>query len=41
MNEVELLEWITDVMLRLSEHPINRVNELLLHIWKQSKTSNL
>lgn len=37
MNEVEPLEWMTDVMQRLPEHPINRIEELLPHIWKEMK----
>lgn len=37
MNEVEPLEWMTDVMQRLPEHPINRIEELLPHIWKEIK----
>ena len=37
MNEVEPLEWMTDVMQRLTEHPINRIEELLPHIWKEKK----
>ena len=37
MNEVEPLEWMTDIMQRLPEHPINRIEELLPHIWKKKK----
>jgi len=32
-NGVEPLEWLTDVMLRLPEHSINRIEELLPHKW--------
>lgn len=39
MNEVEPLEWMTDVMQRLPEHPINRIEELLPHIWKEKQNS--
>ena len=39
MNEVEPLEWMTDVMQRLPEHPINRIEELLPHIWKEKKNT--
>ena len=34
MHEVEPLGWITDVIHRLPEHPINQIEDLLPHIWK-------
>ncbi len=38
-NEVDPLEWMIDVMKRLPEHPINQIEQLLPHIWKQHKTT--
>jgi len=41
-NGVEPLEWLTDVMLRLPEHSINRIEELLPHKWiNETKLKNL
>ena len=34
MQEVDPLDWLTDVMQRLPNHPINRIEELLPHLWK-------
>ena len=34
MHEVDPLEWLTDVMQRLPEHPINKIEQLLPHLWK-------
>ncbi len=33
-NDVNPLEWLTDVLTRISDHPINRIEELLPNIWK-------
>ena len=35
LNEVDPVEWLTDVMLRLPDHPVNRIEELLPHLWKK------
>ena len=35
LNEVDPVEWLTDVMDRLPEHPVNRIEELLPHLWKK------
>ena len=37
MNEVDPAKWLLDVMRRLPNHPINRIQELLPHQWKRSK----
>lgn len=36
LNDVDPVEWLTDVMDRLPEHPVNRIEELLPHLWKKS-----
>ncbi len=33
MNNVNPLEWLTDVLDRINEHPINKINELLPGNW--------
>ena len=33
MHEVDPLDWLTDVMQRLPDHPINKIEELLPHLW--------
>lgn len=35
LNEVDPVQWLEDVMIRLPEHPINRIEELLPHLWKK------
>lgn len=35
LNEVDPVQWMEDVMRRLPEHPINRIEELLPHLWKK------
>lgn len=35
LNDVDPVEWLTDVMARLPEHPVNRVEELLPHLWSK------
>ena len=37
LNEVDPVEWLTDVMLRLPDHPVNRIEELLPHLWKKAE----
>ena len=37
MHEVDPLEWLIDVMQRLPDHPINRIEELLPHLWSPQK----
>ncbi|MCP4269517.1 MAG: IS66 family transposase [Candidatus Brocadiaceae bacterium] len=37
LNDVDPVEWLTDVMTRLPEHPVNRVEELLPNLWKNEK----
>jgi transposase len=40
-NEVEPSEWLTNVLNRIQDHPINRINELLPDHWnKQSPTKD-
>lgn len=36
LNDIDPVEWLTDIMNRLPEHPVNRVEELLPHLWKKS-----
>lgn len=36
-NEVNPHEWLIDVLNRISDHPINRIEELLPNNWKKSK----
>lgn len=36
LNEVDPVEWLEDVMIRLADHPINRIEELLPHLWKKN-----
>jgi transposase len=36
LNDVDPAEWLEDVMIRLPEHPINRIEELLPHLWKKN-----
>lgn len=35
LNGVDPVEWLADVMKRLPEQPVNRVEELLPHLWKK------
>jgi len=40
-NEIEPSEWLTEVLTRVQDHPINRINELLPDHWnKQSPTKD-
>lgn len=36
-NEINPQEWLIDVLNRISDHPINRIEELLPNNWKLSK----
>jgi transposase len=38
LNGVNPVEWLDDILLRLPEHPINRIEELLPHLWKNAET---
>ena len=33
-HNVNPLAWLTDVLIRMPNHPINKIDELLPHIWK-------
>lgn len=33
LNDVEPFAWLRDVLSRLPEHPVNRLDELLPHLW--------
>ena len=33
-NAVEPFAWFRDVLSRIAQHPINRIDELLPHNWK-------
>ena len=37
MNEVDPLEWLTDIMQRLPHHPDDQIEQLLPHLWKKQK----
>ena len=37
-HDVNPREWLKDVLLRINDHPINRINELLPGEWKKSRT---
>lgn len=39
MNDVNPLEWLTDVLGRINEYPINRIHELLPHNWIKTQTA--
>ena len=34
MHKINPWEWLTDILTRLPDHPINRIKELLPHNWK-------
>lgn len=38
MQGVNPLEWLTDVLGRINEHPINKIHELLPHNWIKNQT---
>jgi transposase len=37
MNEVDPLEWLTDIMQKLPHHPDNQIEQLLPHLWIKQK----
>ena len=37
MNEIDPLEWLTDIMQRLPHHPDNQIEQLLPHRWEKMK----
>ncbi len=37
LNEVDRVEWLEDIMIRLPDHPVNRIEELLPHLWKENR----
>jgi transposase len=39
MNKVNPLDWLTDVLGRINEHPINKIHELLPHNWIKDQAS--
>ena len=39
MNGVNPLEWLTDILGRINEHPINKIHELLPHNWIKNQTA--
>lgn len=41
INNINPEEWLRDVMERIDDHPINRLEELLPHRWKSSQKSNM
>ena len=38
MHDLNPLDWLTDVMQRLPDHPINKIEELLPHLWTPKQT---
>ena len=34
LNDVNPYEWLTDVLTKINDWPINRIHELLPHHWK-------
>ncbi|MBK7410725.1 MAG: IS66 family transposase [Saprospirales bacterium] len=38
LNGVDPVQWLEDVMIRLPDHPVNRIEELLPHRWEKSET---
>lgn len=39
LNDINPYEWLTDVFIRIKDHPINRISELLPHNWIKSHAS--
>ena len=39
-HQVDPYSWLVDVLTRLPTHPVNRVEELLPHLWKASKNNH-
>jgi transposase len=39
LHNVNPYEWLKDVIIRIPSHPINRVEELLPHIWCQQRST--
>lgn len=37
-NQVDPYEWLFDVLKRIKEHPVNQLDQLLPHKWKQLKS---
>jgi len=35
-NNVEPSEWLTDILTRIQDHPINKIDELLPATWKKN-----
>ncbi len=35
LNDINPFDWLKDVLTRIGKHPINKVQELLPHYWKQ------
>lgn len=40
-NEVEPTEWLTDVLQRIQDHPINKIDELFPINWKKLRQGNI
>jgi transposase len=38
MNDVDPQAWLTDVLTRIAEHPVRRLDELLLWNWRPPQT---
>jgi transposase len=41
LHNVNPYEWLKDVIVRIPSHPINRIQELLPHIWCQQRSAML
>jgi hypothetical protein len=38
MNDVDPQAWLTDVLARIAEHPVQRIDELLPWNWRPLQT---
>jgi hypothetical protein len=38
LNEINPESWLTDVIARIADHPINRIDELLPWNWRPPQT---
>jgi hypothetical protein len=40
-EEINPSQWLSDVLARIQDHPINQIHQLLPHNWKQEKESGI
>lgn len=41
INNVNPYEWLSDILERIDDHPINTLEELLPNLWKPRQNSNM